>query len=125
MALIEIKDLQFNYPGVDIPAISNINLDIEEGEFILICGPSGCGKTTLIKQLVPAITPYGKRQGSVQYKGHDISEYDEASFGQDIGYVSQNPINQMITDKVWHEIAFGMESLNMPQEIMERRMVEI
>ena len=125
MALIEIKDLQFNYPGVEEPAISDINLDIDEGEFILICGPSGCGKTTLIKQLVPAITPYGKRQGSVQYKGHDISEYDEASFGQDIGYVSQNPMNQMITDKVWHEIAFGMESHNMPQEIMERRMAEI
>ncbi len=125
MALIEIRNLSFRYPGLEKCAIEDINLDIDRGEFVLVCGPSGGGKTTLIKQLVPAITPYGKRNGDVRFMGHDITEYDESSLAGVIGYVSQNPMSQIITDKVWHEIVFGMESLNLSQDIMERRMAEI
>lgn len=125
MALIEIRNVNFRYPGMDTYAIEDINLDIDKGEFVLICGPSGCGKTTLVKQLLPAITPYGRRDGDVRFMGHDIAEYEESSLAGVIGYVSQNPMSQIITDKVWHEIVFGMESLNLSQDVMERRMAEI
>ncbi len=125
MALIEFCDYNFGYPGSSEKAISNANLSIEEGEFVLVCGPSGCGKTTLIKQLLPAVSPYGTVEGGLFISGKRIEEIDDSELVTMFGYVGQNPINQMVTDKVWHELAFGMENLGLSQDVMERRIAEI
>ncbi len=115
MALIRFENVDFTYPGADNKALDNINIEINDGDFVLICGPSGCGKTTLIKQLLPEICPYGHREGRIVYYG----------LAGTFGFVGQNPQSQIVTDKVWHELAFGMENIGTTQEIMERRIAEI
>ncbi len=125
MRLIEIQNLIFSYPRENVSALSGINLGIDEGEFVLICGSSGCGKTTLIKQLIPSIAPHGTLEGEICLQSKSIEEYDDATLAREIGYVGQNPSSQMITDKVWHELAFGMENLGLDNETMQRRIAEI
>lgn len=139
MALIRFENVDFTYPGAENKALDNINIAINDGDFVLICGPSGCGKTTLIKQLLPEICPYGHREGRIVYNGlaHNPNVYDGQNKGCDLdelsprdlartfGFVGQNPQSQMVTDKVWHELAFGMENIGTTQEIMERRIAEI
>lgn len=125
VALIEFCDYSFGYPGSSKNALSNINLSVDEGEFVLVCGPSGCGKTTLIKQLLPAVSPYGSVEGDLLIRGNKIDKIDDRELATMFGYVGQNPINQMVTDKVWHELSFGMENLGFSQDVMERRIAEI
>ncbi|MBR1571280.1 MAG: ATP-binding cassette domain-containing protein [Lachnospiraceae bacterium] len=139
MALIRFENVNFTYPGAENKALDNINIEINDGDFVLICGPSGCGKTTLIKQLLPEICPYGHREGRIVYyglahnpdvydgqnKGCDLDELSPRDLARTFGFVGQNPQNQMVTDKVWHELAFGMENIGTSQEIMERRIAEI
>lgn len=92
-------------------ALDNINLKIEKGEFVVICGKSGCGKTTLLRHLKPAITPHGKREGEILFEGRNVNDLSQREAVSKIGYVMQSPENQIVTDKVWHELAFGLESL--------------
>ena len=125
MALIEFNNYTFTYSGSDTPALKAIKLEIEEGAFVLICGHTGCGKTTLVKQLIPAIAPYGNATGTIFYDGKNINGYSDRDIALSFGYVGQNPTDQTVTDKVWHELAFGMENRGMPQDIMERRIAEI
>ena len=125
MALIEFNNFTFSYPGSDVFQLGNVNLSIEKSSFTLICGESGCGKTTFVKQLIPAIAPYGTASGEVRYNGKNLNEYTDEEIARNFGYVGQNPMDQTVTDKVWHELAFGMENLNTPQNLMERRIAEI
>ena len=125
MALLEIRDLSFTYNGADAPALQDINLHIESGEFILICGESGCGKTTLLKMLKRQLRPAGNLVGSVTFDGKEIDGLDEESSVRRIGYVMQNPHLQAVTDKVWHELAFGLESLGEPCDVIRRKVAEI
>ncbi|MCR5143725.1 MAG: ATP-binding cassette domain-containing protein [Lachnospiraceae bacterium] len=125
MALIDFSNFNFIYPGADDKSLKNINFQLESGDFLLICGPSGCGKTTLLKQLIPAVAPYGTREGHILFDGEDLYELSDADMAGRVGYVGQNPLNQLVTDKVWHELAFGMENLGTSQEIMERRIAEV
>ncbi len=124
MALFEIKNLSFTYPLKNEKALENINLDIEKGEFVLICGPSGGGKTTLLSHLKPVMTPHGHRTGTVLYDGSDLYSMPERQQSKKIGFVLQNPHQQIVTDKVWHELAFGLENLGTPREEMRRRVAE-
>ena len=125
MALLEIKNLSFSYGGESNAALHNINLDIESGDFLLVCGESGCGKTTLLKLLKKQLRPSGKVTGEIKYKGQAIDELDERTSVTEIGYVMQNPDNQAVTDKVWHELAFGLESLGEKTEVIRRKVAEI
>lgn len=125
MALIDFSNFNFTYPGAADKSLKNINFQLESGDFLLICGPSGCGKTTLLKQFIPAVAPYGTREGHIFFDGEDLYEIFDADMAGRVGYVGQNPLNQLVTDKVWHELAFGMENLGMSQEIMERRIAEV
>lgn len=125
MSLIEFQNYIFSYPSDEKATLDNINLTISEGEFVLVCGPSGCGKTTLIKQLIPGIAPYGRRKGKLVFDHIDLLDCDENSLVGEVGYVGQSPSSQIITDKVWHELAFGMENLGLDNETMERRIAEI
>ncbi|HHV39174.1 MAG TPA: ATP-binding cassette domain-containing protein [Tepidimicrobium sp.] len=125
MAIIKIENLSFSYPEQKSKAIDNISISIEKGDFILICGKTGCGKSTLIKQLKPEITPYGEKEGNIYYKNSPLETLTNKESAAEIGYVLQNPDNQIVTDKVWHELAFGLENLGVPTPTIRRRVAEM
>lgn len=126
MACIEIKNLSFFYPGArKEAALSDINLTIKQGEYITLCGRSGSGKTTLLKQLKTVLAPHGKREGQILYNGHLLNEVGLREQSSKIGFVMQNPDNQIVTDKVWHELAFGLESLGIDQKTIRLRVAEM
>lgn len=125
MALLEIKNLNFTYNGASDAALKKINLTVESGDFVLLCGESGCGKTTLLRLLKKQLRPAGKLDGSITYNGKSVDEMDERASVTEIGYVMQNPDNQTVTDKVWHELAFGLESLGEKTDVIRRKVAEI
>ncbi|WP_062199309.1 ABC transporter ATP-binding protein [Massilibacterium senegalense] len=125
MEIIKVEDLNFSYPQQKVPSITNVTFSIQEGEFVVICGESGSGKTTLLKLLKRELTPHGNKTGEIYYKGKKIEELDERTSASEIGYVMQNPENQIVTDKVWHELAFGLENIGVPTSVIRRRVGEI
>lgn len=125
MELFQIKDLSFTYPEQERKALDSINMDIDSGEFISICGKSGCGKSTLLRHLKPVLTPHGNRIGEINYKTNPIKELSFKKEASEIGYVLQNPDNQIVTDKVWHELAFGLESLGEDNATIRLRTAEM
>ena len=125
MAQITIENLSFFYPKAKEPAIQNVSMKIHRGEFVVLCGKSGCGKSTLLRNIKPAICPFGKKEGMVLWNGETIEEVDEKLQAQKIGFVMQSPEHQLVTDKVWHELALGMENLGYPQHEIQVRVAEI
>ena len=125
METFTIEELTFTYPDRDEPALEGINLNIHKGEFLAVCGQSGSGKTTLLRNLKPALTPAGKRNGTIRYEGRNLDSLSHKEQAGLIGYVMQNPDNQIVTDKVWHELAFGLESLGIDQNIIRLRVAEM
>ncbi len=125
MAILSIKDLTFAYPNAQHNALEHISFDVEPGEFVVLCGESGCGKSTLLKLIKKQLQPKGRKSGEILYRGVDVSALDERTSVTDIGFVMQNPDNQIVTDKVWHELAFGMESLGEENGEIRRRVAEI
>jgi energy-coupling factor transport system ATP-binding protein len=125
METYSISGLSFIYPLQDIPALNNIHLSIQTGEFIILCGRSGCGKTTLLRHLKTVLTPHGKRKGRIIFAGTPLAEVNLRTQVQDIGFVMQNPESQIVTDKVWHELAFGLESLGCETAEIRLRVAEM
>ena len=125
MEKIRIDDLTFQYPLSDRPALTNVTLSIEESDFVVVCGKSGCGKSTLLRQMKKALVPYGEKTGEVYYEGIPIEELDPRKDASEIGFVLQNPESQIVTDKVWHELAFGLESLGLSNGVIKRRVAEM
>lgn len=125
MEIINIKDLSFAYPNSEEKALNNVSLSINDGDFIVVCGESGCGKTTLLKLIKREIAPAGEIEGKILYMGKNISELDDRTAAGEIGYVMQNPEMQIVTDKVWHELAFGLENLGVPSGTIRRRVAEM
>ena len=125
MAHFEIQDLTFSYPAGSRPSISHIDLTIEKGEYIALCGRSGSGKTTLLRHLKSVLTPYGQRSGKILLDGMPLEQVDSATQAGKIGFVMQNPEDQIVTDKVWHELAFGLESLGTDPKTMRLRVAEM
>lgn len=125
MAFIDIKNLSFSYPTDDKKVLEDISLTIDEGEFIVLCGSTGCGKSTLLKQLKVDLAPHGVKTGEILYKNKNIQELDERLAASEIGYVLQNPDNQIVTDKVWHELAFGLENLGLESSVIRRKVAEM
>ena len=122
MAQFEIKNLTFTYPTAKgQPALSDINLNIEQGQYVTVCGRSGSGKTTLLKHLKSVLAPHGKLEGKILFEGKNLKDTDLRTQSSRIGYVMQNPDNQIVTDKVWHELAFGLESLGTDQKTIRLR----
>lgn len=125
MEILEIENLCFQYPDTENKAIDGISFTVKAGEFVVICGESGCGKTTLLKMLKRELAPHGEKSGSIRYKSTEQEALDDRTAACEIGYVLQNPENQVVTDKVWHELAFGLESLGFPTDVIRRRVSEM
>lgn len=123
--IIEFKNVSFKYPKSEKHALSDINLSVREGEFIVVCGKSGCGKTTLLRQIKKSIMPHGLREGEIYFYGQDAHKMDLRRESSQIGFVMQNPDNQIVTDKVWHEIAFGLENLGFENSVIRGKTAEI
>ena len=125
MALFEIKNLTFTYPGAEKPALSHLDLTVEDGEFVVICGKSGCGKTTLLRHFKSVMTPCGSREGEILFGARPLETISQREQSAQIGYVLQSPDNQIVTDKVWHELAFGVENLGLDQQTIRLRVAEM
>lgn len=124
MECYKIENLSFAYPGQSNAVLNNINLTVNKGEFITICGKSGCGKSTLLRLLNPSLAPFGTMSGNIYFEGLPVSEISERTSASKIGFVMQNPDNAIVTDKVWHELAFGLESLGISNSEIRTRTAE-
>ena len=125
MESYSFKNVDFTYPEGEKKALRNISFTVQQGEFVILCGPSGCGKSTLLRHLKSCLTPHGLFFGEIRYKGKLLGEMTQWEQAQEIGYVLQSPENQVVTDKVWHELAFGLESLGYDTPTIRRRVAEI
>lgn len=121
MEIITVKNLKFQYPNRKQLAINDLSFTINQGEFIAIAGPSGCGKTTLLKLLKRELAPYGNESGEILYLQKPIQNASPFS----IGYIMQNPENQIVTDTVWHELSFGLENIGLDKMTIRRRIAEV
>ena len=125
MQTFTITDLSFTYPTESVPALQNVSLSIEAGSFTVLCGRSGCGKSTLLRQLKPILQPHGTQTGTILFEGKSLSSLSQRTQSARIGFVLQNLDAQLVTDKVWHELAFGLESLGLSTPVIRRRVAEI
>ncbi len=135
---IKLDEFAFSYPEGEGSASGNerhstdaepflgpLSWEVPAGSFCVLVGQTGSGKTTLLKNLVPALAPVGRRSGVVRLFGTSAAELDSRTAATTVGYVAQNPESQLVCDAVWHELAFGLENLGMPQDAMHRRVAEI
>ena len=125
MECFTLQNLSFAYPDVQDKTLNDLSFTVQAGEFVTLCGPSGCGKTTLLRQLKPALAPHGVLEGTILFEGKPLYELSLREQSSRIGFVLQNPDNQIVTDKVWHELAFGLESLGYDTPTIRRRVAEM
>ena len=123
MAIIEIQNLTYTYPGATKPSINDVSIKVEKGEFVLITGPSGCGKTTLCRcfnGLVPHFYQ-GELKGQITVAGKDTSKHQTYEMAKHVGLVFQNPENQLFALSVEKDVAFGLENLGVPRKEMREK----
>lgn len=125
MEILRVENLSFTYPSSESKSLDGVNLSIDRGEFVVICGHSGCGKTTLLRMMKKQLFPFGEKEGRVLYMGQDVAALDERVSSREIGFVLQDPESQIVTDKVWHELSFGLENVGAPKQMIRRRIAEI
>ena len=125
MQTFTISDLSFTYPTETAPALDRVSLSVEAGSFTVLCGKSGCGKSTLLRQLKPILQPHGTKTGEILFEGKPLESLSQREQSARIGFVLQNLDAQLVTDKVWHELAFGLESLGLDTPTIRRRVAEI
>lgn len=125
MEILQIENLSFSYPQTEKKAVDNLNLTLNAGDFALLCGESGCGKSTLLKLIKRQLAPFGEKSGRIMLSGVLQEELDEREEVRRIGFVMQDPESQIVTDTVWHELAFGLENLGEPTQVIRRRVAEM
>lgn len=125
MEIFTVKNLSFSYPLCVGKALDKVSFSIEKGDFTVVCGATGSGKTTLLRMLKRELTPLGEKTGEIIYKGTPIEALDDKTSACKIGFVMQRPEQQLVTDKVWHELAFGLENMGLPQQVIRRRVSEM
>lgn len=124
MEILKVENLNFSYPLTASPAIKNVTFSVNKGEFIAVCGATGSGKSTLLRLLKPELVPLGEIEGKRFFDNVPINNLAPDKSASGIGFVMQNPEHQLVTDTVWHELAFGLENLNISQAVMARRIAE-
>lgn len=125
MEILKIENLTFTYPLCDKPAIKKVSFAVDKGDFITVCGATGSGKSTLLRLLKKELMPLGEKSGNIFFESTLQEELSEKTAASAIGYVMQNPKQQIVTDKVWHELAFGLENMHLPQDVIARRVAEM
>ena len=123
--ILKTEQFSFTYPEQPRPVLRDVSLTLSRGDFVVLCGPSGCGKTTLLRQFKSSMAPHGKRSGEILFDGQPLAALNQREEATHIGFVQQNPENQVVTDKVWHELAFGLESLGCDTPTIRRRVAEM
>ena len=123
MEILDIQALSFEYPDGK-RALEDISFSLFPGEFALMCGSSGCGKTTLMRLLKRELAPHGHMTGQLLYCGRPMADMSDRQAAQEIGMVMQQPESQIITDRVYQELAFGLESMGIKQEELRLRVGE-
>lgn len=124
MEIFNIKNLNFTYPLCHENAVDNVSFTVKKGEFITLCGATGSGKSTLLRLLKPELAPLGEQNGEVYFKSRPTNELKTVQSAAEIGFVMQRPEQQAVTDKVWHELCFGLENMNIPKAEIARRVAE-
>lgn len=125
MESFTIRGLTFTYPEQAKKALNGLTFSVGQDEFVTLAGPSGCGKTTLLRQLKTVLAPHGQRSGEILFEGRPLSDIGRREQCARIGFVQQDPDNQIVTDKVWHELAFGLESLGCDTPTIRGRVAEM
>ena len=125
MEILKVENLNFSFPGAAQPVLHDVSFRMEAGDFLALIGATGSGKSTLMRLLKRELAPIGDLQGQVYYNGVPQQELTERVSACEIGYVMQRPEQQIVTDKVWHELAFGLENLGLPQSVIRRRVAEM
>ena len=131
--LCEVQNLTFAYERytdtqektLAEPILQGLSFSVTEGEYVLVCGETGCGKSTLLKLLKKELQPAGKLDGQIFFKDKPLEEWKDRDYAGTVGYVMQDPNDQCVTDKVWHELAFGLENLGVKPEVIRRKVAEI
>lgn len=123
--MIRVEQVSFWYPEQEKPTLQDITFSVNTGEFIVLCGQSGSGKSTLLRHLKKEQFPYGDGKGEVYIQGQRLQEMEDAESSQWIGYVGQSVEGQLVTDKVWHELAFGLENFGVSRREIQTRVAEI
>lgn len=125
MENFSFRNVSFAYPDEENKALRDISFSVSQGEFLILCGPSGCGKSTLLRHFKTCLAPHGASDGEIFFDGRPLEDTEERIQAQKIGFVQQSPENQVVTDKVWHELAFGLESLGYDTPTIRRRVAEV
>ncbi len=125
MEILAVENLSFKYPQCERRALDGVSFSVEKGDFVAVCGATGSGKSTLLRMLKRELTPLGILTGNVRYDGKPLSELDNLTSACKIGFVAQRPEQQLVTDKVWHELAFGLENMGTPNAAITRRVAEM
>lgn len=125
MELFAIQNLTFTYPEQEVPVLRNVSMELHQGDFVVLAGSSGCGKSTMLRQLKTVLAPHGAKEGVILYNGQPLDQVDNQTQAAKIGFVLQDPDSQIVTDKVWHELAFGLESLGVDNTTIRGRVAEM
>lgn len=121
---IEVRDLRFAYPGAEALVLDGLDWSVPQGAFALLVGGTGSGKSTLLSLLKPEIAPTGECTGELHVLGESVADMDVRASAECVGYVFQDPENQIVCETVWHEMAFGLENLGLARDEMRRRVAE-
>ena len=124
MPAIEVRSLSFAYPEADAAVLEGLDWSVPQGAFALLVGGTGSGKSTLLSLLKPEIAPAGERTGDARVLGENVADMDVRASAERVGYVFQDPENQIVCETVWHEMAFGLENLGVSRDEMRRRVAE-
>ena len=124
MPAIEVRSLSFAYPDADAAVLEGLDWSVPQGAFALLVGGTGSGKSTLLSLLKPEIAPVGERTGDARVLGEPVADMDVRASAERVGYVFQDPENQIVCEAVWHEMAFGLENLGLARDEMRRRVAE-
>ena len=121
---LSMRGVSFAYAGAGERVLEGVSWEVPQGAFALLVGETGSGKSTLLSLAKPEIAPAGERTGAIEVLGTPVEELDAAASARTVGYVFQNPDNQIVCESVWHEMAFGLENLGVEQGEMRRLVAE-